>query len=213
MPPEGLDWIPGDDLLSVDELVRLVRLAVEPRGCRRSGLREASPLVRRDLEQIIQGVAELPDPPALSLTTNGIGLRKRAASLRAAGLSRINISLDTLDRERFKNLTRRDRLVDVLTGSLEPKRPASNPSKSTRCWMRGINDDEIASLVNWAIEESTVAALRSSRCPLDALQHAWRRGEMIEADEILAALDAAFTRSPSPHHAEANRPIVGRRTP
>jgi len=194
MPPEGLDWIPGDDLLSVDELVRLVRLAVDE-GVQEVRFTGGEPLVRRDLEQIIQGVAGLPDPPALSMTTNGIGLRKRAASLKAAGLSRINISLDTLDRERFKNLTRRDRLDDVLDGIAGAKDADLEPVKINTVLMRGINDDEIASLVNWAIEESL--SLRFiEQMPLDA-QHAWRRGEMIEADEILAALDAAFTRLPS----------------
>ncbi|HEX5017124.1 MAG TPA: radical SAM protein, partial [Actinomycetes bacterium] len=104
MPPEGLDWIPGDDLLSADELVRLVRLAVSE-GVREVRFTGGEPLVRPDLEQIVAGVAQLPEPPSISLTTNGIGLTDRAASLRAAGLKRINVSLDTLDRERFKTLT------------------------------------------------------------------------------------------------------------
>ena len=115
MPPEGLDWIPGDELLSAAELVRIVRLAVD-QGVQEVRFTGGEPLVRPDLEEIIAGVASLPDPPSLSLTTNGIGLTTRAQTLKDAGLARINVSLDTLDAGRFRTLTRRDRLDDVLAG-------------------------------------------------------------------------------------------------
>src|SRR5215211_2948075 len=90
MPPEGLDWIPGDELLSADELVRVVRLAVAE-GVTEVRFTGGEPLVRPDVESIIAGAAGLSPAPSISLTTNGIGLTKRAESLRAAGLTRINV--------------------------------------------------------------------------------------------------------------------------
>ena len=189
MPPEGLDWIPGDDLLSAEELVRLVRLAVTE-GVREVRFTGGEPLVRPDLEEIVAGVASLPEGPSLSLTTNGIGLSRRAAALRKAGLQRINVSLDTLDAERFATLTRRNRLADVLDGIAAARDAGLEPVKINTVLMRGVNDDEVVSLVRWAVSEGLQLRF-IEQMPLDA-QHAWSRDEMIRADEILDQLDAAF---------------------
>jgi len=194
MPPEGLDWIPGDELLSADELVRVVRLAVAE-GVTEVRFTGGEPLVRPDLEAIIAGAAGLSPAPSISLTTNGIGLTKRAESLRAAGLTRINVSLDTLDRERFTSLTRRDRLADVLDGIEAAKAAGLHPVKINTVPMRGVNDDEVVSLVRWAID-SGVHLRFIEQMPLDA-QHAWSRQEMVKADEILAQLASAFTLEPA----------------
>jgi cyclic pyranopterin phosphate synthase len=194
MPPEGLDWIPGDELLSASELVRVVRLAVD-QGVQEVRFTGGEPLVRPDLEEIVAGVASLPDPPSLSLTTNGIGLTTRARSLKDAGLARINVSLDTLDAERFRTLTRRDRLDDVLAGIAAAQQAGLAPVKINTVLMRAINDDEVISLVEWALDHGL--ALRFiEQMPLDA-QRSWTRSEMVEAGEILAQLQAAYVLTPS----------------
>ena len=120
MPAEGLDWLPTDKTLSDDEVVRLVRIAVEILGIDEVRFTGGEPLMRKSLERIIERCSVLTtrtgSAPELSLTTNGLGLDKRAAALKAAGLSRVNVSLDTLDRERYASLSRRDRLPGVLKG-------------------------------------------------------------------------------------------------
>src|ERR1700739_3709603 len=116
MPPEGLDWLPGPAGLTPDEVVRLVRIGVETLGIREVRFTGGEPLLRRDLVSIIAATATLSPRPEISLTTNGIGRDRRAASLQEAGLDRINVSLDTLRPEVFRKLTHRDRLSDVLSG-------------------------------------------------------------------------------------------------
>jgi cyclic pyranopterin phosphate synthase len=194
MQPEGLDWIPGDDLLSAEELIRVVRLAVAE-GVTEVRFTGGEPLVRPDLETVIAGAASLSPAPSISLTTNGIGLTKRADALRAAGLTRINVSLDTLDRERFTTLTRRDRLADVLAGIEAAKAAGLHPVKINTVPMRGVNDDEIVSLVRWALDIG-VNLRFIEQMPLDA-QHAWSRQEMVKAEEILAQLATAFRLEPA----------------
>jgi cyclic pyranopterin phosphate synthase len=194
MPPEGLDWTPGDELLSADELIRLVRLAVAE-GVREVRFTGGEPLVRPDLETIIGGVAALPNPPAMSLTTNGIGLDRRALALKDAGLTRINVSLDTLDRDRFKTLTRRDRLNDVLAGIAAARNAGLTPVKINTVLMRDVNADEVTDLVSWALAEG-VHLRFIEQMPLDA-QHAWSRDDMIRADEILQKLGESFTLVPA----------------
>jgi cyclic pyranopterin phosphate synthase len=194
MPAEGLDWIPGDDLLSADELVRLIRLAVSE-GVREVRFTGGEPLVRPDLEAIIAGVAELPEAPSISLTTNGIGLEDRAATLRQAGLRRINVSLDTLQPERFTALTRRNRIADVMKGIAQAKVAGLHPVKINTVLMRGVNDDEVVDLVSWSLSEG-VELRFIEQMPLDA-QHMWSRGEMVRADEILQAIGAEFALSPA----------------
>src|SRR5919108_2180509 len=108
MPPEGLDWLPRDDQLTDDEVVRLVRIGVERLGIREVRFTGGEPLLRRGLPGIIARTAELIPRPEISLTTNGIGLGRLAPALREAGLDRINVSLDTLRPETFRALSRRD---------------------------------------------------------------------------------------------------------
>ena len=194
MPPEGLDWIPGDDLLSADELVRVIGLAVRE-GVREVRFTGGEPLVRPDLEAIIAGVSALDPTPALSLTTNGIGLTERARGLRAAGLHRINVSLDTLVAERFTTLTRRNRLPVVLAGISAAQEAGLEPVKINTVLMRGVNDDEVVDLVNWSLR-SGLRLRFIEQMPLDA-QHAWSRTEMVTADEIIERLARAYTLEPA----------------
>ena len=194
MPPEGLDWLPDERVLTDDELIRLIRIAVERLGVHDIRFTGGEPLLRRGLERIIGEAAALRtatgDPPSLALTTNGLGLNRRARSLRDAGLRRVNVSLDTLDRARFARITHRDRLDDVLTG-LEAARSAGlAPVKVNAVLVRGINDDEAAALLRWALDEGFELRF-IEQMPLDP-QGAWDRDQMVTAAEILDRLSAAF---------------------
>src|ERR1700756_753645 len=115
MPAEGLEGLPREEVLTGDEIVRLVRIGVETLGIREVRFTGGEPLLRRDLVSIIAATAALSPRPEISLTTNGIGLDRRAASLREAGLDRINVSLDTLRPEVFRKLTHPDRLPPRLS--------------------------------------------------------------------------------------------------
>ena len=193
MPPEGLDWLPSAQQLTDDEVVRLVTIAVG-QGVREVRFTGGEPLLRRGLVDIVARVSALPERPHTSLTTNGIGLTKVADGLAAAGLGRVNVSLDTLDPERFRTLARRDRLTDVLAG-LEAARVAGlDPVKVNSVLLRGVNDDEAVALLRWAV--GNAYELRFiEQMPLDA-QHGWRRDDMVTADEILALLSLEFDLTP-----------------
>ena len=142
MPPEGLDWLPKPEVLTGDEIIRLITIGVEALGIREVRFTGGEPLLRRDLADIIAATAALEPRPDISLTTNGIGLDRRAAGLKAAGLDRINVSLDTLRPEVFRKLTRRDRLDDVLTGLAAAAAAGLTPVKVNAVLMRDLNDDE-----------------------------------------------------------------------
>src|SRR5258705_11960624 len=116
MPAEGLDWLPGEQLLLQDELTRLLRIAVTRLGVTSVRFTGGEPLVAKHLEDVVAATAALRPHPEITLTTNGIGLDKRAAKLKRAGLDRINGSLDTVDAAHFAHITRRHRLHDVLAG-------------------------------------------------------------------------------------------------
>ena len=194
MPPEGLEWLPGPDLLTDDEVVRLVSLAVGE-GVTDVRFTGGEPLLRRGLVSIVERVGALTPRPRMSLTTNGIGLSRTAAALAAAGLDRVNVSLDTLDRDRFVQIARRDRLADVLEGLEAAVAAGLAPVKLNAVLVRGVNDDEAVPLLQWALGRGY--RLRFiEQMPLDA-QHGWHREEMVTADEILAALGEAFSLTPA----------------
>ena len=194
MPPEGLEWLPGPDLLTDDEVVRLVSLAVGE-GVTDVRFTGGEPLLRRGLVGIVERVGALTPRPRMSLTTNGIGLSRTAAALAAAGLDRVNVSLDTLDRDRFVQIARRDRLADVLEGLEAAVAAGLAPVKLNAVLVRGVNDDEAVPLLRWALGRGY--RLRFiEQMPLDA-QHGWHREEMVTADEILAALGEAFSLTPA----------------
>ena len=140
MPPEGLDWLPTPEVLTADEIVRLLTIGVEMLGIREVRFTGGEPLLRRDLADIIARTAALGPRPDISLTTNGIGLDKRATALKAAGLDRINVSLDTLRPEVFRKLTHRDRLADVLDGLAAAAAAGLTPVKINAVIERGLND-------------------------------------------------------------------------
>jgi cyclic pyranopterin phosphate synthase len=154
------------------------------------------PLIRPGLLQIVRDAAELRPRPQMSVTTNGIGLDRLAAPLRAAGLDRLNVSLDTLDPERFAKLTLRDRHADVLTGLRAAAAAGLTPVKINAVLMRGVNDDEAPALLRFALDHGYELRF-IEQMPLDA-QHRWDRATMVTADEILAALQAELTLLPDP---------------
>lgn len=196
MPAEGLDWTPSEELLTDDELMRVLTIAVQLLGIRAIRFTGGEPLLRRGLEDIIAATAALRPRPQISMTTNGIGLTKRAERLASAGLDRINVSLDTLDRERFRTIARRDRLRDVLAGLAAAHEAGMVPVKVNTVLMRGINDDEATSLLRYCLQHGYHLRF-IEQMPLDP-QHGWDRGEMVTADEILSALRTEFELTPSP---------------
>jgi cyclic pyranopterin phosphate synthase len=186
MPEEGLAWLPRQEQLTDDEVIRLLRVAVEQLGVEDVRFTGGEPLLRRGLVGIIEAAARLEPRPRLMLTTNGIGLERLAVPLRDAGLDRVNVSLDTLDPERFQALTRRDRLADVLRGLAAAAEAGLTPVKINTVLMRGINDDEAPALLQFALDHGYQLRF-IEQMPLDA-QHQWDRHTMVTADEILASL-------------------------
>jgi GTP 3',8-cyclase len=182
MPPEGLDWLPGAEVLTDEEMVRLITIGVERLGITTVRLTGGEPLLRKNLELLVADIAALSPAPEIALTTNGIGLAARADKLAVAGLKRINISLDTLDPETFVQLSRRRRLPDVLAGIAAARAAGLNPVKINTVLLRGINDHEAFDLLRWAMSEQ-VQLRFIEQMPLDP-QHGWKRDEMITADEI-----------------------------
>ena len=208
MPAEGLPWAERDALLDDAEVVRLVTVAVRELGVREVRFTGGEPLLRRGLAGIVAATAALRTadgaPVRTSLTTNGIGLDRRAAELAAAGLDRVNVSLDTLRRDRFLTLTRRDRLDDVLAGLRGAREAGLDPVKVNAVLLRGLNDDEAPELLRWALQEGL--RLRFiEQMPLDP-QGAWRREDMVTADEILASLATAFRLQALPAAARGSAP-------
>ena len=194
MPPEGLDWLPKTDQLTDDEVVRLVRIGVERLGIREVRFTGGEPLLRRGLAGIVARTAALRPRPEISLTTNAIGLERTAGTLRAAGLDRVNVSLDTLRPETFRKLARRDRLPDVLDGLAAAARVGLRPVKVNAVLMRDLNDDEAVPLLRYCLDRGYEMRF-IEQMPLDA-QHGWKRAEMVTAEEILAALGREFTLTP-----------------
>jgi len=195
MPEEGLDWLTNDRLLTDDEVVRLVRIGVERLGIEEVRFTGGEPLVRRGLVDIVRRTRELSADAELSLTTNALGLARTASALREAGLDRVNVSLDTVRRETFREITRRDRLADVVAGLEAAYDAGLGPVKINAVLLRGVNDDQAPELLGWAIERGY--SLRFiEQMPLDA-QHGWTRDQMVTADEILAALQAVYDLSPA----------------
>jgi GTP 3',8-cyclase len=194
MPPEGLAWLPRPEVLTEDEIVRLIRIGTSMLGIREVRFTGGEPLLRKDLVPIIARTAALSQRPEISLTTNGIGLARRAAGLREAGLDRINVSLDTLRPEVFRKLARRDRLPDVLDGLAAAAAAGLAPVKVNAVLMRGINDFEAVDLLEYCLAHGYELRF-IEQMPLDA-QHGWKRAEMVTADEIITALSASFELAP-----------------
>jgi cyclic pyranopterin phosphate synthase len=204
MPPEGLDWLPKPELLTDDELIRLIAIAVERLGVREVRFTGGEPLLRRGLTTIVERTANLRPRPEISLTSNGIGLDRLAGPLKAAGLDRINVSLDTLRPDTFRTLARRDRLPDVLAGLDAAATAGLTPVKVNAVLMRGINDDEAVPLLRFCLDRGYELRF-IEQMPLDA-QHGWRRADMVTADEILVGLKEGFDLTTDYEHERGSAP-------
>jgi cyclic pyranopterin phosphate synthase len=196
MPAEGLPWLPTAEVLSDDEVGRLIEIAVTRLGVTEIRFTGGEPLLRPGLVDIVARAAALRPRPSLSLTTNGIGLDRHAAPLRTAGLDRVNVSLDTLSPERFVRLTHRKRHADVLAGLAAAAESGLGPVKINSVLVRGINDDEAVPLLRFALRHGYQQRF-IEQMPLDA-GHTWARDRMVTAAEILAALEESFTLLPDP---------------
>jgi cyclic pyranopterin phosphate synthase len=198
MPAEGVPWIPKQSVLTPDEIERVVRVAAGE-GIETVRLTGGEPLISPNLIEIVRRLTAIEGPNGpieVAMTTNGIRLPEFIPGLEEAGLSRLNISIDTLDPDRFVELTRRDRLLDVLAGIESARRSNLRPLKLNAVVMRGLNDDEVVDLVEFAIEHE--AQMRFiEHMPLD-IGHTWDRGEMVPREEILASLSEKFSLEPLP---------------
>ncbi len=194
MPAEGLDWLPGDDILTDDEVVRLIEVGVRRLGVREVRFTGGEPLVRRGLVDIVRRTKAIDPTVELSLTTNALGLARTAATLKAAGLDRVNVSLDTVRADTFHTITRRDRFQDVVEGLAAARDAGLVPVKINAVLLRGINDDQAPELLRWSIEHGYDLRF-IEQMPLDA-QHGWSRAEMVTADEIFAHLEREFVLTP-----------------
>jgi cyclic pyranopterin phosphate synthase len=191
MPAEGLPWLPTPELLTDDELVRLISVAASL-GVRTVRLTGGEPLIRPGLPGLVGRLAGLVE---LSLTTNGLGLTRLAQPLVDAGLRRVNVSLDTLRPDRFLELTRRDRHDEVVDGLAAAAAVGLSPVKVNTVLMRGVNDDEALDLLDWCLERGYELRF-IEQMPLDP-QHAWDRAVMVTADEILERLSRRHTLTPA----------------
>ena len=198
MPAEGLPWLPKAELLTDDELVRLARIAVELLGIEEIRFTGGEPLLRPGLPGILERITSLTPRPKTALTTNGLGLSKMAGALKDAGLDRVNISLDTLSRQRFHELTRRDRYADTIDGIEAAAHAGLTPVKINSVLMRGVNDDEAPELLRWCVERGYELRF-IEQMPLDG-GHVWDRHQMITAEEILHSLQEHFELTPDPEH-------------
>jgi GTP 3',8-cyclase len=188
MPAEGMKWLPREDILTFEEIHRIARVCVERYGFDSIRLTGGEPTVRAHLPRLVEMLSGL--GVDLALTTNGATLRLVAQDLAAAGLSRINISLDSLRADRFLELTRRDDLHRVLDGIDAAVEAGLDPVKINAVLMRGINDDEVVDFARFGRERGITVRFIEFM-PLDA-QGEWTRDRVVAAEEIVAAIDAVF---------------------
>jgi cyclic pyranopterin phosphate synthase len=193
MPAEGLAWLPRAARLSDDEIVRLAAVFVRS-GVRSIRLTGGEPLVHPTLVDVVRRLAALAPRPELSLTTNAVTLAGMAGDLAAAGLDRLNASLDTLDPARFRQLTRRDRLADVLTGIAAADAAGLSPVKINAVLVRDSNLQEAPQLLDWALRSGHEMRF-IEHMPLDA-DHAWSRADMVTADEVLELIGRQYQVAP-----------------
>jgi cyclic pyranopterin phosphate synthase len=198
MPAEGMQWVPRDEVLTFEEIERLAGIFVGRFGVNGLRLTGGEPTVRAHLPVLVHKLAALRDDdghrPDLSLTTNGSTFRLMAAELRDAGLHRVNISLDTLRRDRFQAITRRDELARVLDGIAAAQEVGFEPVKVNVVVERGVNDDEIVDLAAWG-RDLGVEVRFIEFMPLDATGD-WRQSKVVGQDEIVAAIAAVFPLEP-----------------
>ncbi len=201
MPEEGMQWVPRSEVLTFEEFERLGRIFVERFEVDGLRLTGGEPTVRAHLPVLVAKLAGLRVPstsssplagrkPDLAITTNGATFRLLAHELHEAGLDRVNISLDTLQRDKFERMTRRDELVRVLDGIEAAKEAGFSPVKINAVIERGVNDDEILDLARFG-RDHDVEVRFIEFMPLDATGH-WMHDKVVSQDEIVATIAAEF---------------------
>ncbi len=197
MPAEGLAWFPSAEILTDDEVLTLIRVAVTRLGVEKIRFTGGEPLLRPGLEGLVAEVKRLTTvagrAPEVSLTTNGIGLARRAPGLAAAGLDRVNVSLDSLDRDRYARLARRDRLGDVLAGLDAAEAAGLLPVKVNSVVMSGVNEADVVPLAAFCLTRGFELRF-IEQMPLGP-GHEWDRSSMVTAGEILGLLGARYSLS------------------
>ena len=182
MPAEGLQWLPKADVLSFEEIAKLVGV-FHGLGVRTVRLTGGEPTVRRNLPELVRMLREVAPDVDLSMTTNGLLLDVLAAPLKAAGLDRINVSVDSLLRHRFAEMTRRDALDGVIAGLRAAEQAGLSPIKLNCVVLRGTNDDEVADFAAFA-RETGYDVRFIEYMPLDA-DHGWERAKVVPSTEVL----------------------------
>jgi len=188
MPAEDMTWLPREGILSYEEIERVARV-LRGLGVTAVRLTGGEPLVRADLAVLVAKLAALGFDD-LSLTTNGVGLPHLAGALATAGLRRVNVSCDSLDRDRFASITRRDALPAVLEGMDAAEAAGLSPVKVNVVLMRGVNDDEVVDFAAFARQTSRPVRF-IEYMPLDAA-HAWERPDVVPGREIVDRISSVF---------------------
>lgn len=196
MPADGLTWLPKGAVLTFDELTRLLRLAVTRLGITSIRFTGGEPLLYRRLEDIVAATAHLDPRPEIALTTNGVGLAARAHGLAAAGLDRVNVSLDTVDPRHFATITRRDRLDEVLDGLAAAAAAGLAPVKVNAVLDPVSGLEDAAELLQFCLDHGYQLRI-IEQMPLDA-GHQWSRESAVSAEDIVAALRRRFELAPDP---------------
>jgi cyclic pyranopterin phosphate synthase len=207
MPAEGLPWLKKDQILSYEEITRVTRIAASI-GIEQIRLTGGEPLVRRDVPELIRMLKPIPGLRSLSLTTNGVLLRKQAAALAEAGLTRINVSLDSLVREKFAELTRRDQFTEVMAGLEELEKYSSiHPIKINAVAIKGFTEDEVLDFAALARRKPYIIRWIEFM-PLDADQ-LWRKEDILTGAEILAIIEQEY--GPMVHLTDGDKSETARR--
>jgi cyclic pyranopterin phosphate synthase len=203
MPAEGLPWMAKPEMLTDEEMLRIIAVFIGL-GVRQVRLTGGEPLLRRSIVEVVAGIAALKPRPVIAMTTNGVGLAQLAEPLAGAGLDRVNVSLDTIDQQEFFRLTRRDRLADVELGLKAAASVGLTPVKVNAVAIRGINDHSAADVLQWCLDRDYQLRF-IEQMPLDA-QHAWQRDQMVTADEIREQLSTRFALTPVPDESRGSAP-------
>jgi cyclic pyranopterin phosphate synthase len=191
--PIKQQWVPKTDILSFEEIERVVSIAVSL-GIKKIRLTGGEPLIRHNVEDLVARIAKIPGIEDLAMTTNGFLFREKAHALREAGLHRLSFSLDSLDRENFKKMTGRDGLNEVLEGIQLAQELGFSPVKVNAVIIRGINDHELESLAEFA-RERNLSFRFIEFMPLDSAR-AWQKEMVMSGGEILQRLQSRFDLQP-----------------
>ncbi|MFY9922010.1 MAG: GTP 3',8-cyclase MoaA [Mycobacterium sp.] len=196
MPAEGMAWLADEQLLSTDEMVRLLAIAVTRLGITSVRFTGGEPLLSKNLDEVVAATAQLRPRPEIALTTNGIGLDRRAEALALAGLDRVNVSLDSVDAAQFAAITRRNRLPDVLAGLAAASSAGLAPVKVNAVPNATMGRDDVVSLLRFCLAHGYQLRF-IEQMPLDAGRE-WQRGMALSAGAVLTALHDHFTMWPDP---------------